>query len=242
MNDSSYNELSTDYYQRMQAAYNYSNAQQKATKLKTENTNMRYLIICAFALLLISSLILYIVTLSSKKKQETSKRNIQEWREKYKDLQQSKAEITTLKAMNDKLFINNIAEKEEQIVYLEQRLSKLQEEKIIRCISDTEEQLINAPIVQLFKESVYNTNQQLTLEDWKKLRTHVNSIMPSFLSTLMEKCPQIRDEELYISMLIRLHFTLKEITYLKSISHQNLYSLRKRLLNKVFRKEGTAKE
>ena len=34
MNDSSYNELSTDYYQRMQAAYNYSNAQQKATRRK----------------------------------------------------------------------------------------------------------------------------------------------------------------------------------------------------------------
>ena len=242
MNDSCYNELSTDYYQRLQASYNYSRVEKKAAMLETRNTRLLAAALLGLFILVTLLFIGYILLVKYRRKQEQVQKDVQEWREKYAELLQAKNEMDVLDNNNIEDFSSIMAERNEQIEQLEHRIQELQKRKQVASFYHTEEGLVDAPIVQLFKDSLSDKNIIIRFEQWHQLKLHVSQHLPSFLNALREYYPEMTDGEQRVCILLRLHFPLKDIASIEKISLQHLGVLRKRLLKKVFALEGSAKD
>ena len=181
MNDSCYYELFTNYYQRMQASYNYSRAQRKTATLETKNTKLLAFNAITISLLIIILLISYILFIKHKNRQEQAERDILEWREKYAELMQVKNEIVALGNMEKRDLSSIIADKEEQKEQLEKRINELLKQKQLAEAYNIEEALTDAPIVHLFKESISRRDIVIDNEQWHQMKQHVKQCLPTFL-------------------------------------------------------------
>ena len=242
MNDSCYNELSTDYYQRMQAAYNYSRMQKKKTIIERENSKMKAALVLASVLLIFALMLSFIVYLIYKKKRQMSQRMVFEWREKYDELMQARNEMAALSKTENEGIQDVILNKKEQLEQLENQISVLQRQKHLMRVSYTEEKLLDASIVRLFKNSVVDRNIMVGADQWHQLRIHVAKYLPTFIKTIENYGPSITETEMRVCILVRLHFPLKDIALLENITLPHLGIMRKRLLKKMFGIDGSAKE
>ncbi len=239
MTDSCYKELSTDFYQRMQSLYNYNRSMQKSSMLEKENIRMRLHTMLMLALAAIVVMASYMTIRTFRRRKEEAKRDMQRWREKYHQLLQANRELERLKASEEDETVQlEIVDKGEEIELLKSQLDELQKKQPVSDLQHLETTLLDSSIVEEFKV----LNEAPSYSQWMKLRSHFDSVLPDFLPSLKERYPLIRDEELNICLLLRLHLPLKQIAAIMNISFQNLNVIRKRLLKKVYGIEGVAKD
>jgi len=238
MNDSFYNERSMEFYQRMHAQYRYERNLARANMLEASNNKMHFFLILAILSSFIIVLLSYLVAYAYRNRRIDAQKKMEQWREKYSQMLQAKTELELLKMSGEKDFLFEIADKEEQIDELKKQLIKLQELRSINDLQRKELNLLNSPIISLFQ----NKTEVPTHEEWNTLRSHVDQVLPDFMVKLTCRYPLIREEEKDICILLRLRFPLKQIAHLQSISLQNLNVIRKRLLKRIFRLEGSPKD
>ena len=238
MNDSCQNELSTEFYQRMQSQYNYNQSLLKSATLEKENLRFRLLLI----LLLSSSL--FVITLvvywgrTLHLKREKVKEDLKLWRERHAQLMQLNSELEMLRHTENEAKQIEIDDKQEQIDFLVSRLKDMEKKMRLRNLLKQEAALLESDTVT----AIRNLKDAPSHEQWQNLKHHLNRAMPDFLPSLKMRYPSIREEELRICILLRLHIPLKQIAVLCNISLQNLNNTRRRLLLKVFGVEGNAKD
>ncbi len=79
------------------------------------------------------------------------------------------------------------------------------------------------------------------MQDWHELRAMMSEELPEF-NKILSNGGSLHIEELDISILIRLHFRLSEISNLTERSLANISVMRRRMLKKVTRKDGSAQD
>ena len=146
--------------------------------------------------------------------------------------------LLTKKADDYKQEIN---EKSQQIANLEKILSDYQEDKEGPAKWNLESGLLESDIVTLLHKQA-KTGRSVGEQEWAELRKMVNSHLPHFIDNLSLFDYQLNHRETLVCILIRLRFIPSEIAVLLDMSAQSLSNLRVRLLWKIYRIKGTAKE
>ena len=238
MNDSAYRELSTWYFQQAQAMYDYSCSQRLAEKKTLEANEARAYLAVTIAILVIVLLCTIIIYMHIRRKQERLAEKMLQLQEQYNALQLAKTKLDMLSKNKDL----SLHEKQEYIKDLEQRIKLFAETEGLEEIANKENSIINSLLVGKLSDSITNPNIIFTRDDWYELQSLVQLHLPGFISKLRTKYPNIREEEFRLCLLIRIHFALKDIASILGLSLQNVNNMRRRLMEKIFKEKGNAKQ
>lgn len=103
--------------------------------------------------------------------------------------------------------------------------------------------LRNAEITsRLRKMSKSNPPMLPDLEDWKQLRALVEQEIPAFSKMLNVEEHPLNDMEYDVCLMVRVHLMPIEIARLKKCTPSYVSNIRKSLLKRVFRREGTSED
>ena len=103
--------------------------------------------------------------------------------------------------------------------------------------------LSHADITTRLKElASHNPPLSPNYDDWKALRNLVLKEIPSFLAELTPADYSLSDFEVDICLLIRVKISPSDIAKLKNCSPAHVTNTRKRLLNKIYGRQGKAED
>lgn len=218
---------------KMQAIYNYG-CYQNAARVKSEEAKHANTVTAiVVGLLLILLMTTYVVINNIKrKKREENIRQRQDYENKLMVLEQTKADLQTLLEQTEEGYEKLIKEKTDSIKQL------LKQIDVYKKKGETlEERLQSAKITIYFRQLALSVTQP-TSDEWVEMRQMINCEIPNFYNVLNGKNSSLRLDEYYICMLVRLNFKPLEISNLTGFSQGNITNIRRRLLKKLFDKEG----
>ena len=239
-NDSSMKEMATIQLGRMEAMYNYGNAQRlaatQALKAKRFQVIMLILLVSIFA---IASIFYFFYNrINNKRKEEQKLFNCQ-----YRDLLgQYNNTSNDLQQLACQLDRNNelVIQKEKELDKLKQLLARFYEEGFNVNNWHLENDIYQTEIVCRM-HSLASIGKCGSDSDWTLLRATVNRYLPQFLPNLSEYCNNLNLRETNLCILVKLNFIPTEIAVLLSMKKQSVVNLRVRLLRKIFHVEGNTK-
>ena len=103
-----------------------------------------------------------------------------------------------------------------------------------------EASIIGTPVYQRLLYVLKHPSERLTNEEWDALATMVDEELPTFRPTLYDIFPNIKWSDYQICLLVRLHFRPSEIATLIHRSLPYVTVNRRRMLTKLFNKQGKA--
>lgn len=125
------------------------------------------------------------------------------------------------------------------------QVSQLREEITRLCKphekAEVDNRICGAAIAEKFHKIANSPGQHPSMQDWHELRAMMSEELPEF-NKILSNGGSLHIEELDISILIRLHFRLSEISNLTERSLANISVMRRRMLKKVTRKDGSAQD
>lgn len=131
--------------------------------------------------------------------------------------------------------------KSNEIETLQHKIAKLQEDNKKPDEWKLEAALLNSPIVMTLHK--YGAKGITASEDdFKELLGLMENHSRSFMDALEIDKNNINRTELRICILIRLRFVPLEISNIMNLTRQNITNIRTRLLCRIFKKKGGAKE
>ena len=239
--DSSVNEMSTLALENSQSMYNYNRHKtiaEQAEKRAEHNKMIAYALTLFILLIILTG-----YTVIRRIKRLNKQRIIAINNEYFLHLEQyekARWELTLLTKKADD-YRQEIHEKSQQIADLEKILSDYQEDKEGPQDWNLESSLLESNFVMLLHKQA-RTGRSVGEQEWTELRKMVNSHLPHFIDSLSQFDYQPNHRETLVCILIRLRFIPSEIAVLLDMSAQSLSNLRVRLLWKIYRIKGTAKE
>ncbi|MBP3768045.1 MAG: hypothetical protein J6I31_07195 [Prevotella sp.] len=105
-----------------------------------------------------------------------------------------------------------------------------------------EASIIDTPVYQRLLYVLKHPSERLTNEEWDALDVMVDGQLPMFRTTLQALCPNMKRGSYQICLLVKLHFRPSEIAVLLRASLPYVSINRRRLLTRVFHRQGTAAE
>lgn len=236
MNDSVYNQMSTNIVARMQAMYDYSNhqriAQQEKERADIEKSRFWHLLVI---LVLSSIMVTFVIVriIHSRKKIYAA------YSAKIRELEIVQNDILRLRSSEEEL--------QDLVLEKEKKFEQLQEEVAsIRRNFKTKESEIEFRIKEspIFLELQKKANQGLVLndEDWSKLSHLVIEMLPGFHQFVLSEQYRLGINEYRMLILLRLHIKPKPISNLLNCTPQNVTKLGKNILQKLYDAEGTCSE
>lgn len=155
---------------------------------------------------------------------------------KLKKLQE---ELAQLLVKNEEGLSKAVREKEEKIRKLQLEINKLKENSSIPLLSDTDIYLKESSIYKKLRFMELHPKETICDADWDELTIIVEQIIPSIVPLLKN---QLNEKEYRICLLVRLGFTTSFIANLVGMSWSGISAIRKRMLGKIYQKEGSPKE
>ena len=221
----------------MQALYQYSRSQKVAEQMTAKAHRNELIIYAAIILLLI---VMAVFRHIWQKRRELQRRYDQE----KINLSKAEAELDKLQAIVEKsdFRIKEIMEeKEKEILAHQEQIAALEKELNIeakRCqnINDT---LMATPAYQRVKQVLANPKDRMSQRDWQALIAMIDEKLPTFRTQLKAEELKLSLVEYEFCILIRLYFSPKSISVLTEESFPSTSMKRRRLLNKIFGKEGS---
>ena len=141
------------------------------------------------------------------------------------------------------LFILVMQNNRKKIQLLQSRLDHIHDMQKMAVI----EQRTN-DVNALFSSTVYqrvnryiDEGRSMTATDWVELADAVNSSYPGFSDKLHSLC-RISEQDLHVSLLIKMRLQPKDIATLTAHSKESVASTRSRLYQKVFGKKGSTRD
>lgn len=244
--DSIFKITSAESVARMSSLYNYKLREKENLELKAENASQLNIILFSYIIICTISgiLAIYIIRNVKKRKEQTEKFK----RMKTELFKQSEAYINENKA--------KIAELEKQLFStanenksLTEKIEQQKADMILANENAKRKQARNeAARARLANTEIYKTiiqrakaDKVLHVDEWKALDETINAEIENFRSTIYEY-HDISMQEYRICMLIRLDIPVKDIGTLLSLSTSGISKARKRLQEKLFGNDGTAKD
>ena len=233
VSDFRFKQYNSEELGHMQALYNYTRNQSLAMKKAEEaDRNFRkFLLTGSVALLLVVFLCVVILTYRQRKRSEV-KRLKAEYSTALEQQEQARQEIILLQRRE---FETLLGQKQSEINEHQKKIDDI--EKLLYSEKSLETQLANTDIYRRFVYLAQNTNKHVYVDDWNKLCQMMDSALPTFRTVLNTKF-HLTENDYRLCVLIRLHFSLSEISILLSENSVYLSKRRKYLLSKLFNQEG----
>lgn len=231
---------------KMNSLYNYKLREKENLELKAENASrMNVILFSGIIICFISGcLVINIIRSVQKRKEQTKKFNRMK-RELFKQsetyINENKAKIAEL----ENLLLSTANENKSLTEKIEQQKADL----MLANENAKRKQARNeAARARLANTAIYKTIVQrakadkvLHVDEWKTLDETINAEIENFRNTIYEY-HDISTQEYRICMLIRLDIPIKDIGTLLSLSTSGISKARKRLQEKLFGNDGTAKD
>lgn len=235
-NDSDLVRVRKTQLHQLQAMYDYSRNKRLAmvAEQKSEKRIMviYVVILCSIILFCLS---IFIYKLQMNKKNHRISLIQQLYNDSLLKLQSNQRELQRVKDLNE---LEVIQQKEEVIMNLKNTIKDIREKFSGSLLSDTDIILQNSAIFRKIQFITLHPKEKLSNEDWIELSDFIEQLIPSF-PQILKNC--LTEKEYHICLLIRLHISPSSISNLVGLSNSGVSLSRKRMLEKVCGKDGTAK-
>ena len=236
MNDSVYAQMTTSEVERIQAMYDYSRNQILAEQAKEKADRARartQLIGIIFFLFIIASIFVA--------REVYKKRKIE--RAQYKAnvslLAKTQADVVKLRSYGSELS-QMLEEKEKDSARLSAEIEKYKE-RVGQQEESADSLLAKSTIYEYIKKSA-DKALVLSDDDWHQTYMMVIEILPNFYKLISSKRSELNDNEFKTSILIRLHFTPKDVANMLNVTQPYITKVCKSLMQKLFDEEGKSKD
>lgn len=232
-NDSDLFEKRKTQLGQMQAMYDYSRNQKLAEKSELKVKERNFLILI-FALSCMILFFIYVIRLY--KKNQKIKFIEQLYHDCLQKLQKNEKELSQIKETNEKEIVK---QKEMAIAKLKDTIKELRERFSDSLLTDTDIILQNSAIYRRFHYISHHPQESLTDDDWTDLQETIEQLIPYFSNILKN---QLNFNEYRICLLIRIGIAPSTISHFIGLSNSGVSLSRKRMYEKIRKKEGTAKD
>ena len=236
-NDSDLVRVRKTQLHQLQAMYDYSRNKRLAmvAEQKSEKRIMviYVVILCSIILFCLS---IFIYKLQMNKKNHRISLIQQLYNDSLLKLQSNQRELQRVKDLNE---LEVIQQKEEIIMNLKNTIKDIREKFSGSLLTDTDIILQNSAIFRKIQFITLHPKEKLSNEDWIELSDLIEQLIPSFPQMLKNR---LTEKEYHICLLIRLHILPSSISNLVGLSNSGVSLSRKRMLEKVCGKDGTAKD
>lgn len=222
---------------QIQALYDYGHYKEMALE-KSEEARKAYIVTSTIIFLSVVVVIMFCIRIYIIKRNrgEELQRQKTDYEYKITMLKQIQSDMNILLAENKEKLNETIKERQDAIRKLEKEIDSYRTDSNL-----TEERLMNSDLTGYFQKLAKNAMVP-SPTDWHKMREMIDDILPSFKTTFYNEKHVLRSEEYHVCILVRLHFKPLEISILTGLSQANVTVMRKRMLKKVFDKEGKPKD
>ena len=236
MNDSIYAQMATNEIERARGLYDYTRNQEMAQKeeKRANAEHNKVLSVCFVLFIVITGTFVVIRHERRRRKGETQK-----YKQSISSLAKTQADIIKLRSQGKELK-RMISEKEIEM----ERLSK-----DIEVYKDKVGIQIKSADSLLQESSVYDKLQKsaakgvvVSDEEWHQIYMMVIEILPHLYQFISSKKHELNDKEFKICILIRLHFSPKEIANMLDVSSAYITKLRNNMMVKLFGEGGKSKD
>ena len=227
---------------RVNAIYKYNRAQERANQKELRAVRFKYGL--CFTLALSLSVIAFLLHINNQrnkrlwKERIISERNHTLLLQAREELAKTKNDLCVLRARSEEEKTRLIEQKQQQVVQLQERINHLTRS---HNKAEVDNRIFNAPITDKFHVLADKSIEHPTLRDWHELREMMEREIPSFHTILNQGVP-LQQDEYDMCILIRLRFRPMDIGKLLGISKSNVATKRRRMLKKIFYKEGSTKD
>ena len=189
-------------------------------------------------------IVLFIVTVQNSKRKILSLQErldkVRAMQEQY-DIEMGEQKIAELENLIQKLGDENSMLKLE----LEEKKATLDYNNKVAIIENAKREQAETVI---FSSDIYrhiqeclNSGRSLNYQDWSELTQLLNSIYTGLTEKLYSLYP-MSEQELHVSLLIKMHIQPKDIAMLTAHSKESIATTRSRLYSKVFGRKGSSKD
>jgi hypothetical protein len=236
LNDSSYMRMTTNQLAHLQCMYDYTRHQQIALEKSEEVSKFKsILFVVIFCVISVLYCTISIIRKYNRERREMEKQH----KSDVQELLLLKNEIEKLSTANLPLIIE---EKTKRIHELQSKIDEYQT-KNYKKLNDVNLRLTKSEIYKHFRDYCLAPHKsEITVEDWDTLVGLLNNEVPTFFQLLTVNTQSLRKLDIYLCILVRLHFQPKDISIILDISQSEVSVLRRRLLKKIFNCDGSAKD
>ena len=236
MNDSVYAHMATKEVEQMQGMYNYSRNQEIARQEKERADNAHIIIqmICVFSFFFMMIAFVIVREVCKKRKEERM-----EFKNKVSLLAKTQADVIKLRSYGSELS-QMLADKEKETICLATEIEKYKE-RIGQQKLSAESLLENSEVYMLLKKSA-DKALILSDDDWHQTFMMIIEILPNFNKLISSKRPELNDNEFKTCILIRLHFTSKDVSNMLGVTQPYITKVCRSLMQKLFNEEGKSKD
>ena len=239
MNDSVYAQMATKEVEQMQGMYDYSRNQEMAMREKEradKEHRKAYTILNVLCVLILFSTYIARVVYKKRKKEKL------EYAQKLSDLAKAQIDIVRLRSIADQAaeLKQLIAEKETIIAQMECDID-LYKEKLGVQKKSAESLLEESEIYQNLQKKAGKATT-LTSDDWHQINMVAIDILPNFYKFISSKKMDLNDKEFETCILIRMHFSPKDVANMLGVSQPYITKIRNNMMPKLFGITGSSKE
>ena len=236
MNDSVYAHMATKEVEQMQGMYNYSRNQEIARQEKERADNAHIIIqmICVFSFFFMMIAFVIVREVYKKRKEERM-----EFKNKVSLLAKTQADVIKLRSYGSELS-QMLADKEKETICLATEIEKYKE-RIGQQKLSAESLLENSEVYMLLKKSA-DKAQILSDDDWHQTFMMIIEILPNFNKLISSKRSELNDNEFKTCILIRLHFTSKDVSNMLGVTQSYITKVCRSLMQKLFNEQGKSRD
>ena len=236
MNDSVYAHMATKEVEQMQGMYDYSRNREIARQEKERADNAHTIIqmICVFSFFFMMMAFVIVREVYKKRKEERL-----EFNNKVSLLAKTQADVIKLRSYGSELS-QMLADKEKETICLATEIEKYKE-RIGQQKLSAESLLENSEVYMLLKKSA-DKALILSDDDWHQTFMMIIEILPNFNKLISSKRSELNDNEFKTCILIRLHFTSKDVSNMLGVTQPYITKVCRSLMQKLFNEEGKSKD
>ena len=239
MNDSVYAQMATKEVEQMQGMYDYSRNQEMAMREKEradKEHRKAYTILNVLCVLILAAAYIARIVYKRRKKERMV------YAQKLSDLAKAQIDIVRLRSIADQAaeLKQLIAEKETIIAQMECDID-LYKEKLGVQKKSAESLLEESEIYQNLQKKAGKATT-LTSDDWHQINMVAIDILPNFYKFISSKKMDLNDKEFETCILIRMHFSPKDVANMLGVSQPYITKIRNNMMPKLFGITGSSKE
>lgn len=236
MNDSVYAQMATKEVEQMQGMYDYSRNQEIARqeKERADHANAIIQLISVFSIIFIIITFFIAREVHKKRKEERA-----EYKNKVSLLAKTQADVIKLRSHGSELS-QMLAEKEKETACLATEIDKYKE-RIGQQKLSSDALLVNSETYKILKKSA---DKALIISDekWHQTFMMIIEILPNFNKLISSKRSELNDNEFKTCVLMRLHFTPKDVANMLGVTQPYISKVCRSLMHKLFNEDGKSKD
>lgn len=239
MNDSVYAHMAMQEVEKTRAMYDYSRNQRIAEEAKEKAEREQRIV---WAVLTIMVLLMMASTSIAREVYKKRKEMQKAYSRKVSDLAKAQADIVRLRSLAEHTeeLSSLIAEKETEMQKMADEIDSYKER--LGTQRESAESLLEESNVYHELTKKAGKAVELTNDDWHQVNVLAIETLPHFYKFISSKKLELNDKEFKTCMLVRMHFTPKDIANMLGVSQAYITKLRNNMMPKLFGMEGNSKE